>query len=501
MADENRYVIRASAAYTAIAGAVQDSPEIWVSDGRIEWMGRQGERPLAPNYQLIDLSGHWLLPGFIDAHVHVFGVDFKDPTSLLNVPLPIRTLVASRDMMSLLLAGVTAIRCVGNPIGPFLVRAIRERVIPGPHMITTGEHICRTGGAWDPIQWPVEWVESWDMLTDGVDECIKRVRQRARQGCELIKVGGSVGEHLDFSHAWGDDPDKNLVGYSDAEMIAMVEEAHRNKMRVAAHCIGDEPVRQALRVGVDTIEHAHGSSEETYRMIADKGVTVVPTLTLPALRARLGAERGLAPHLIKVWEKHLAVQFASLELALKHNVKLGVGTDCIGPPHTPMGSNMVEMELLVEGGMTPEQVLEACYVRGRELMGMEKEIGALEPGRHADIVALVGDPRDDIGRVRKPVFVMKGGVVFLDSGDRLTKNRGLEMDSETIERLSAVALLAEVEHLRAHADGRSHMHIDPAAERHGHHSHHQAHHHHHHGHSHSHEKDSPPPITFEGGPH
>lgn len=497
MADENCYVIRASAAYTALAGAVLDNPEIRVSNGRIEWIGRQGERPLAANDRLIDLAGYWLAPGFIDAHVHVFGIDFKDPAALLNVPLPIRTMVASRDMMSLLLAGVTAIRCVGNPIGPFLVRAIRENVIPGPHMITTGEHICRTGGAWDPIQWPVEWVESWDMLTDGVDECIKRVRQRARQGCQLIKVGGSVGEHLDFSHAWGDDPDKNLVGYSDAEMIAMVEEAHRNKMRVAAHAIGDEPVRQALRVGVDTIEHAHGSSEDTYRMIADKGVTVVPTLTLPALRARLGAQRGLALHLVKVWEKHLAVQFASLELALKHKVKLGVGTDCIGPPHTPMGSNMYEMELLVEGGMTPAEVLEACYVQGRELMGMEREIGALEPGRYADIVALAGDPRDDISRVRKPVFVMKGGVVYLDGGNRLSRDLGAETEAEAIQRLSAAALLAEVEHLRAHADGRTHMHVDSAEA----HPHHHGHRHHHDGHAHSHGNGAPPSISFEGRPH
>jgi imidazolonepropionase-like amidohydrolase len=497
MAGENRYVLRASAAYTALDGSILNSPEIWVKGARIEWIGRQGERPLAADCKLVDLNGHWLVPGFIDSHVHVFGVDFKDPAALLNVPLPIRTMVASRDLMSLLQSGVTAIRCVGNPIGPFLVRAIRERVIPGPHMITTGEHICRTGGPWDPIHWPVDWVESWNMLTDGIDECIKRVRQRARQGCQLIKVGGSAGEHLDFSHAWGDDPYNTVIGYSDAEMVALVEEAHRNKMRVAAHCIGDESVRQALRVGVDTIEHAHGSSEETYRMIADKGVTVVPTLTLPALRARLGAERGLAPHLVQIWEKHLAIQFASLELALKHNVKLGVGTDCIGPPHTPMGSNTYEMELLVEGGMTPEQVLEACYVQGRELMGMEKDIGALEIGRFADIVALAADPRNDISEVRKPVFVMKEGVVYLDGGNLLATGRGAETDAEMIGRLSAAALLAEVEHLRAHADRHEHMHLDPAAA----HVHQHGHHHHHGHHAHSHDASTPVPITFEGGPH
>jgi imidazolonepropionase-like amidohydrolase len=491
----DRYVLRASAAYTAIDGAILDAPEIWVTGDRIEWIGRQGERPLPADTQLIDFEGHWLMPGFIDSHVHVFGVDFKDPAALLNVPLPIRTMVASRDMMSLLQAGVTAIRCVGNPIGPFMVRAIRERVIPGPHMITTGEHICRTGGAWDPIHWPVDWIESWNMLTDGIDECIKRVRQRARQGCQLIKVGGSAGEHLDFSHAWGDDPYNEVIGYSDAEMVALVEEAHRNKMRVAAHCIGDEAVRQALRVGVDTIEHAHGSSEDTYKMIADKGVTVVPTLTLPALRARFGLERGLAPHLVKVWEKHLAIQFASLELALKHNVKLGVGTDCIGPPHTPMGSNMVEMELLVEGGMTPEQVLESCYVQGRELMGMEKAIGALEAGRFADIVVLAADPRKNISEVRKPVFVMKEGVVYHDAANRLAAKAGAETEAEMIGRLSAAALLAEVEHLRAHAEQHQHVHLDAAAQA-AHHGH--AHHHGPDGHSHG---AATPAISFDNGPH
>lgn len=478
-----RHILRADAAYTALGGQVIDRPEIWVEGERIAWIGRQGERPAGDDCRVVDLSGHWLVPGFIDSHVHIFGVDFKDPAALLNVPLPLRTLVASQDLMKLLQIGVTAVRCVGNPIGPFLVRAIREKIVPGPHMITTGEHICRTGGPWDPIAWPAEWVESWNMLTDGVDECIKRVRERARQGCQLIKIGGSVGEHLDFSHAWGDNPYDEMAAYSDEEVKALVDEAHRNRMTVAVHAIGDAAVRQALRLGVDTIEHAHGSSEDTYRMIADQGVTVVPTLTLPAQRARFGAARGLAPHLVALWEKHLAIQFTSLELALKHGVKLAVGTDCIGPPHTPMDSNTYEMELMVEGGMTPEQVLEACYVQGREVMGLANDIGALDAGRFADIVALPGDPRRDIKRVREPRFVMKQGIVYRDEGGRVARTAaeqdGPEREADMLARLSAASFLADVEHKRAHVAGHEHVHLDGAGHGHAHHGHA-----HPHGHSH-----------------
>ena len=484
-------ILRADAAWTGLESFVIENVEIWIKDDLIEWVGRQGERPASPASQVIDLSGHWLLPGFIDAHVHIYGLDLRDPSGLLNVPLPYRALVATADLRRLLEAGVTAVRCVGNPIGPFLAKAVREHVVPGPHILTSGEGICRTGGAWDAVRWPLEWVKAWGMLTDGPAECIRRVRERIREGAELIKIGSSTGEHFDDSHAWGDDPHETLIGYSDEEVKALVDEAHRNRMKVAAHAIGDHAVRQAVLAGVDTIEHGHAIKEDTYKLLADHGTIVVPTLTLPAMRARFGAEKGLEPHLVAIWQRHLDAQFAGVQKLLEYGIPIGCGTDCVGPPYTPIGSsNTYEMELLVEGGMTPEQVLLSSAVIGRELMGMEDKIGALAAGRFADIVALAGDPRQNIKLVRDPRFVMKEGVIYVHKAGHLDPKEEATANRTSTEEASigdwtpqaAAELLSEVEHARAHAEGRAHAHVG-----HNHHSHGHGHSHtHHHGHNHDH---------------
>jgi imidazolonepropionase-like amidohydrolase len=493
MTDERDVILRADAAWTGIAPWVIEQVEIWVRGDRIAWVGRQSERPSSPGAVILDLKGQWLVPGFIDAHVHIYGLDLRDPSGMLNVPLPLRALVASADLRRLLQAGVTAVRCVGNPIGPFLAKAVREKIVPGPHILTSGEGICRTGGAWDAVKWPLEWVQSWNMLTDGPDECVKRVRERIREGAGMIKIGSSTGEHFDHSHAWGDDPNEVLIGYSDEEVKALVDEAHRNRMKVAAHAIGEQAVRQAVLAGVDTVEHGHAIEEDTYKLLADHGTTVVPTMTLPAMRARFGAEKGLAPHLVEIWKKHFEAQLAGMHKLLEYGIPIGCGTDCVGPPYTPHGaSNTYEMELLVEGGMTPEQVLISNAVVGRELMGMENDIGALEAGRFADIVALAGDPRQNIKLVRSPRFVMKEGVIYLRAArDGAHEAEGRELPRTDLEPgalfTEAAGLLGDLEHARAHAEGREHVHYGHDAAGAGAHSHGHSHQHsHHHPHDHAH---------------
>lgn len=398
-------VLHARAAWTGervIAPAA-----LHVEAGRIAWIGRQGERPLPEGARLIELPGLHLLPGFIDAHLHLWGLDLADPTGLWTWPLPYRAARAAADLRRLLENGITAVRCLGGPLGPALARAVREGHLPGPHIVAAGEFICSRAGTWDHAAWPQAWVESLGMFADGVEECRRRVRERIRQGADFIKIGGSVGEHADALRPWGNDPARLRLSHSDEEVAVLVQEAHRNGLKVATHAIGDAAVRQALDAGVDSIEHGHGISEETARRLADGPAVLVPTLALPALRAA-SAPPPMAGH----WQRHREAQVASLQVALRHGVRIAAGTDFVGPPFTPLGGDAVEMELLVQAGMSPEQALRACIVEGAALLGLAEQIGRLAPGYSADLVGLPGDPLADIGLVRQVAFVMKEGAVI-----------------------------------------------------------------------------------------
>jgi imidazolonepropionase-like amidohydrolase len=403
-------VLRAAAAWTA-RGAVLAPAEIHVEGPRIAWLGPQGERPAPEGAEILDLGPHWLLPGFIDAHLHLWGLDMAEPSALWSWPQAYRAARATADLRALLDQGITAVRCCGGPLGPALARAVREGVVPGPHIVAAGEFICSRAGTWDHAAWPQRWVEELGMYADGPEEVRRRVRERLRQGADFIKVGGSVGEHTDALRPWGDDPARLRLAYADEEVRTAVEEAHRSGLRVATHAIGEAAVRQALKAGVDSIEHGHGISEETARRMAGSGTWLVPTLSLPALRV----ERA-PPAIAAGWRRHREVQRRSLEVAMRHGVRIAAGTDFIGPPFTPLGPDAMEMELLVEAGMAPEQALLAGTAHAAELLGLGDRTGTLVAGMEADIIALPGDPREAIGRVRQVAFVMRGGAVWRRPG-------------------------------------------------------------------------------------
>lgn len=402
-------VLRAAAAWTARGGEVIPEAELHIAGDRIAWAGRQGERPVPPGAGVLDLGGHWLLPGFVDAHLHLWGLDLAEPAAAWGWPQAYRAARAIADLGALLEGGITAVRCCGGPLGPSLARAVREGVVTGPRIVAAGEFICSRGGTWDPAAWPQRWAEELGIFADGPEECRRRVRERLREGAGFIKIGGSVGEHADALRPWGDDPARLRLAYSDEEVRCVVEEARRNGMRVATHAIGDAAVAQAVAAGVHSVEHGHGASEETVRRMAGSGAWLVPTLALPALRA----ERA-PPAIAAGWKRHREAQRRSLELAMRHGVRIAAGTDFVGPPHTPLGPDAMEMELLVEAGMSAEEALMAGTAHGAAVMGIESEAGAVAAGMAADLVAVPGDPRRDIALVRQTAFVMAAGVVVKD---------------------------------------------------------------------------------------
>ncbi|MBO8140838.1 MAG: amidohydrolase family protein [Firmicutes bacterium] len=414
MASEDRWLIHCGAVWDGADPEPVLEADILVEGERITGIYSRralGELPgIAQGAKVIDLGDLSVIPGLIDAHLHLFGLDGSVAGAQMTWPLPYRALRAAADLSRLLDAGFTSVRCMGSPVGPSLARAVNEGIIEGPRIVAAGEYICQRGGTWDPIGYPQWWAESLGMFADGLDECRRRVRERVRSGSAFIKIGASSGRPFhDRVHPWADGPDESRPNYTVEEMRVMVDEAHRAGLKVAAHAIGDAAVRNAVLAGVDTIEHGHGASNETFELMADRGVVLVPTLSLPAMRARRGPAGGLPPEQAAVWQRHLDRQLDSVARARRCGVLIAAGTDFVGPPHTPFGENAVEFQLLVEAGMTAREALLAGTVTGARALGMESFVGTLQAGKLADLIAVRGRPWEDIAAVRDVRFVMKGG--------------------------------------------------------------------------------------------
>jgi len=294
-----------------------------------------------------------------------------------------------------------------SPAAEFVV------LVQGPRVVAAGQFICQTHGTWDLWpDWPRAWVEALNMLADGEDACRQMVRRRMREGAQFIKIGMSAGVFGDHDHAWGDSPTAQTPNYSLAEVRAMTDEAHRCGLTVSAHCIGDEAVRSALEGGVDVIEHAHGINDETRRMLVDRGVTVVSTLTARHVLVARGPRFGVPEAMIRLSAAHRDRQIADFQKSLRAGVRYALGTDLIGPPVSPLGLNAIEFELVVEAGMAPAEAIVAGTRVAAEAIGLGKEVGTVERGKYADLIAVDGDPLRNIKLLQRVAWVMKGGKVI-----------------------------------------------------------------------------------------
>ena len=253
------------------AATVVSDAAVSVSDGVITYAGPRSDLPEDPEATTVACGDRTLMPGLIDAHVHFFGVDTLNTERLFTEHEAYRALRAARDAGALLDAGYTAVRCLGSSVGPHLARAVNDGIVRGPRIIAAGQFICSTAGTWDATALPREVVERLDLYADGEDQCRAIVRRRIRSGAGVIKVGISSGAIEDHIRSWGDRPHDQKVVYSVPEIRATVEEAHRLRVKVSAHAIGDDAVRSAIKAGVDIIEHAHGITSETRDMLAESG--------------------------------------------------------------------------------------------------------------------------------------------------------------------------------------------------------------------------------------
>jgi imidazolonepropionase-like amidohydrolase len=383
---------------------------IEIAGGRIESLGTGGQLPAETDAQVLDLSELTALPGMIDAHMHFFGVPSRSLERLLTENEAFRALRAAGEARKMLQAGITAARCLGSSIGPALRRAIDEGHVPGPRLVTAGQFICSTNGTWDDLGYPLTMMKRVGMLADGEDQMRSAVRRRIRAGATVIKVGLSIGTVEDHYHAWGDSPRRQVVPYTIGEVSALTDEAHRNGLKVSAHCIGDAAVQLALDGSVDIIEHGYPISQETRKRLADSGTIVVTTLS--QLYFHLAAAR---PYHYPEWERaayerHLEEMLAALEEGRKSGVRFALGSDLIGYPTHPPDAAPKEFEFAVQAGWPAADAIAAGTTVGAEVMGLKDSIGTLTQGKLADIAAVRGDPLADISVLQRVEAVFKGGI-------------------------------------------------------------------------------------------
>ena len=417
MPDQQHTLLKARRLIDGTGAPAQEDVAVLIADGVIREVGHRDEIVAPPHAETIDLGERTLMPGIVDAHVHFFGHGTDRPFGGLPGDTRVyRALRVAGEAKRMLEAGITAARCLGSDhIGPSLRDAINDGHVPGPRMVAAGNFISSTAGTFDHLSVPLDFVKTDDLLADGVDGVRDMVRRRIRQGADVIKVGlsrsGVIGDNY---QAWGEDPHDQIASYSLEEMQALAQEAHRNKLKVSAHCIGDDAVRLALQTDVDTIEHGYGINDETRRMLVDRNVLVVSTICQLYYHVQGAEEFDYPEWARKLFDRHIEAMQADFEKGLAAGVRYALGTDLIGTPTHPQELAAKEFEMAVAWGMDPMQAIVAGTRVSAEAMSMDHVIGTVEPGKWADLIAFSGDPLKDITVLQRVEFVMQGGETVVD---------------------------------------------------------------------------------------
>lgn len=359
--------------------------------------------------KVIDLKARTVLPGLIDCHVHM--EHETSPTRYLetftNNPADYAfqsVVYAERTLMT----GFTAVRDLGGlGVNISLRNAINKKLIKGPRVFTAGKSIATTGGHADPTNGYRN-----DLMGDpgpaagvanGPDECRKAVRQRYKDGADLIKITASGGV-LSVAKS-GENPQ-----FTEEEIKAIVETAHDYGYKVAAHCHGAEAMKRAVRAGVNSIEHGTMMDDEVMQLMKQHGTYYVPTITAGKAVGDSAKKPGYYPALVT--PKALAIGpriHNTFAKAYKAGVKIAFGTDAGVYAH---GKNWLEFVYMAEAGMPAMEAIQSATVAAADLIGVSDKIGSIEKGKLADIIAVDGDPVKDIQAMGKVSFVMKDGVVY-----------------------------------------------------------------------------------------
>ncbi len=401
-----RIVIKCGKFLDVKLGKLLSGKALIIEDERIVDIVSHSEIP--SDAGLIDLSNATVLPGLIDAHVHLLiqgdstHVAYND--QILKLSTPFRTIQAVAAARMALMRGLTTMRDIGNEGTGYadvdLKEAIVQGIIPGPRLQVAGRAMSITG-AYPVLHY--NWERSWPkgvQIVDGVENCRQAVREQIGNGADWIKVYCDRSYYIDTDCGISSKPNFTLD-----ELKAIVDEAHRQHVKVAAHAIGRDGLRNALDAGVNSIEHGDGLDEALIDQAIKQGVYWSPTALVSKYVSGPRTKAG-----DPFWSAMLKNLHKAMKTASDKGMKIVLGTDAGGYPWTM--NNFEELEIMVEHGISPKKALQYATLTPAELMDWQDDIGTLEKGKFADVVAVQGNPLDDISVLKNIRFVMKGGKVY-----------------------------------------------------------------------------------------
>ena len=388
-----------------LAGRVIEHGAVLTKGEQIIYAGPADEAPPCEGLVRIDAGSRTVLPGFIDCHAHLCGLE----SDYVFQPDAVLALKAAKDMKDLLSAGFTAVRDMSR-ISPYLKQAVESGWVQGPRIMAGSQVLSVTSGHVDEARYPYNVAQntSIGMLCDGVDECLKAVRLQFRRGAEFIKVCATGGVS---SMADGLDD----IQFSNEEMQAMVDEAYRHGKYVAAHCIGLAGTKQALKCGVKTIEHGVQLDEECVQIMKENHCSLVTTLYVSL---HVPEMVGLPDWMTAKGKLCAGYNKQSIALAHAAGINIALGTDFgNGGPDGNTDFSFIgqEYEAITQCGFSNMEALQIGTINGARCMENEENLGSLTAGKYADIVICNGDPVCDIqvlGASERICFVMKGGEII-----------------------------------------------------------------------------------------
>ncbi len=399
-------VVTADRMIDVLTGRSVDKPQIVITDGRIASVGTQGSAASSGSTvgaRRVDLPGMTLLPGLIDMHVHLTSDPRLSGYKRLEYTDNFFTVVGVANALKTIEAGFTTVRNVGSSHydDVAIKQGIEGGYVQGPRIVPATYALGATGGHCDTTEFPPSIYEPQPAVANGPEEIRATVRKLRKYGAEVIKFCGTGGVFSKTDTVGGQQ-------YDLAEMQALVNEAHMLGMKVAVHAHGAAGIKDAIRAGVDTIEHASLADAESFALARQHGTWFSMDIYNSDYTQAEGAKNGVFRESLEKDRAIALEQRQNFKAAFKAGVKMVFGTD--GGVY-PNGDNARQFAKMVEWGMTPLQAIQAATVNAAQALGRDKDVGAIEAGRYGDLIAVSGDPLKDVGILTQVGFVMKGGDV------------------------------------------------------------------------------------------
>jgi imidazolonepropionase-like amidohydrolase len=395
-------VVSADRMIDVLTGRVIERPQITITDGRIAAVGVQGAAVPADAAR-VDLPGMTLLPGLIDMHTHLTSDPHFSGYRRLEFTDNFWTVVGIANAKKTLEAGFTTVRNVGsaNYDDVAIKQGIEQGMVPGPRIVPATYAIGATGGHCDATQFPPSLSTPAPAVANGPEQIRATVRKLRKYGAEVIKFCGTGGVLSKTDSVGGQQ-------YDLAEMKALVDEAHMLGMRVAVHAHGTSGIKDAIRAGVDTVEHASLADDEAFALAKQHGTWFSMDVYNDDYILAEGEKNGLYKESLEKERLIGLKQRQTFQAAVKAGVKMIFGTDAGVYPN---GFNARQFVTMTKWGMTPMQAIQAATVNAAEALGRPGDVGAIAVGRYGDLIAVAGDPLSDIARLQSVAFVMKGGAI------------------------------------------------------------------------------------------